>query len=223
MTKKKAIMLSITILFIGLIITTGSYAFWSWSSNTNKNIVFNTSKALRYYIVYDEGESKFVGDFQLGTDYTDGMHTTISLYKTNEAVNVDLLATIFMDINAIGTNMKESTALKWTVTEGDSTNIGDTLAQGNFIGTNNGDTITLVPNIEVTTTLAKYTIWLWLDVAENPSDDLIGVTLDTNVWTEINQTEATNDIYQITRISANYQTINATVQISNQQLIHLTG
>ena len=163
MGKKKAILLCITILFIGLIITAGSYAFWSWSSNANKNIVFNTSKELRNYIVYDEGESKFVGDFQIGDDYTDGMHTTISLYKTNEVANIDLIATIFMDINSIGTNMKESTALKWTVTAGDSTNIGATLGEGNFIGTNNGDTITLVPNIEVTTTLAKYTIWIWID------------------------------------------------------------
>ena len=87
MTRKKAILLSITILFVGMIITAGSYAFWSWSSNTNKNIVFNTAKELRNYIVYDEGESKFVGDFQVGDDYTDGMRTTISLYKTSAAAN----------------------------------------------------------------------------------------------------------------------------------------
>ena len=54
-----------------------------------------------------------------------------------------MLASIMMDINAIGSNMKTSSALKWVVTEGTSTNIGNVLAQGNFIGTNNGDTLTL--------------------------------------------------------------------------------
>ena len=211
MTKKRAILLSVTILFIGLFITVGSYAFWSWSSNTNKNIVFNTSKKLSNYIVYDEGESKFVGDFQISSSYTQGIHSTISLYKTSEAANVSLTATIHMDINNIGNVMKKSTALKWKVTLGDSTNIGATLAEGNFIGVENGDTITLVPNIEVTTTLTKYTIWVWIDANENPSDDIIGETFDSDIWTEINQTPGVEDRYEVTRINANYQSVSATV------------
>ena len=219
MTKKKAILLSITILFIGLIITAGSYAFWSWSSNTNKNIVFNTAKELRNYVVYDEGESKFVGDFKVSSNYTDGIHSTISLYKTSEAANVDLVATIYMDINSIGNAMKESTALKWKVTQGDSTNPGTTLAEGNFIGINNGTTMTLVPNIEVTTTLTKYTVWIWIDANDNPSDDMIGETFDSDIWTEINQTEATDFIYQVTRTNVNYQTISATVVNNKNKIV----
>ena len=219
MTKKKAILLSITILFIGLIITAGSYAFWSWSSNTNKNIVFNTAKELRNYVIYDEGESKFIGDFKVSTSYTDGIHSTISLYKTSEAANVDLLATIYMDINSIGNNMKESTALKWTVTEGDDQEIGSILAEGNFIGANSGDILTLVPNIEVTTTLTKYTVWIWIDQNDNPSDDLTGETLDTNVWTEINQVEGIDSVYQITRINASYQTISTTVVNNKNKIV----
>ena len=219
MDKKKAILLSITILFIGLLTSIGSYAFWSWNSNTNKNVVFNVAKKLRNYIVYDEGESTFAGDFKVSNTYNQGMHSTIKINKTSEAANVALTATIHMDINAIGANMKESSALKWVVTEGDSTNPGTVLAKGNFMGSNAGDTLTLVPNIEVTTTVKKYTIWIWLDASENPSDALSGETLDTNVWTEINQTPGIEDRYEVTRISANYQNISATVVDNKNKIV----
>ena len=112
-------------------------------SSENKNVVFNTSKNLKDYITYDDGESKFVGDFQVSDSYLDGVHTTISMMKSNDVSNITLMATINMDINAIGETMKVSPALKWVVTSGDSTNVGDVLSSGNFIGSNDGDTMVL--------------------------------------------------------------------------------
>ena len=211
MNKKNSIILIIAVLFLGLLVSGGTYAYWTWNSNVNKNIVFNTAKNLQEYIVYDEGNSSFTGNLEVSNSFNQGIHSTISIRKTAEAANVDLVASIMMDINSIGTNMKQSSALKWVVTSGDSTNVGSVLAQGNFIGTNNGDTLTLCPSIEVTTTEKKFTIWIWLDGSENPSDLLSGETLDTVVWTQIDQLEGVNDTFEITRISANYQNISATV------------
>ena len=74
----------IRILFLlGIIFTIlgGTFAYWNWMSTTDKEIVFNTSKELQEYIIYDSGESKFVGDFQIGSSYLDGIHTTVSIYK----------------------------------------------------------------------------------------------------------------------------------------------
>ena len=51
MTNKRAILLSIVVILLGFIITAGSYAFWSWTSNVNKNVVFNTASNLRNYII----------------------------------------------------------------------------------------------------------------------------------------------------------------------------
>jgi len=111
MGKRKVILYSIVIFLIGLIITGGSYAFWSWNSDNNKNVVFNVSKDLKEYIKYDEGESSFIGDLNVSNSYLTGsIHSTISIYKTSEAANINLLATIHMDINQIGENMKKSTA-----------------------------------------------------------------------------------------------------------------
>ena len=57
----------------------------------------NIKQELEEYVVYDEGESKFVGDFKVSDTYQEGIHSTISLYKKEDAANVDLLATIKMD------------------------------------------------------------------------------------------------------------------------------
>ncbi len=209
MEKKRIAILTIVIFLVGIIITAGSYAFWSWSSTQNKNIVFNTSNNLKNYVVYNEGESQFAGELNVSNSYlTGGIHSTISIYKTTD---ISLLATIHMDVKTIGNEMKKSKALKWLVTEGTASNVGSALAQGNFIGTNAGDTLTLVPDIPVTTTETFYTIWIWIDSSENPSSNLSGEAFDSNVWTEINQVYGAEDRYEITRIGANYQTISATV------------
>ena len=218
MNKKNAIIMAIAVLFLGLLVTGGTYAYWSWNSNTTKKVVFNTSKDLQEYIIYDEGESAFVGEFQVSNTYTQGIHSTIAVSKTAEAANVDLVATIMMDINSIGPNMKTSPALKWVVTSGDSTNVGSVLAKGNFVGTNDGDVLTLYPGIEVTQEVKKYTVWIWIDASENPSELLSGETLDTVVWTQIDQVEGVEDTLTITRISANNQNISATAVDSKYKI-----
>ena len=218
MNTKKHIVIVITILLIGLMITAGSYAFWTWSSNTSKNVIFNTADDLKDYIIYNEGNSTFSGSFTTSNTYTEGMHSTISMYKTSEAANVNMVATIHMNINSIGTNIATNPALKWVVTSGTSNNPGDILAQGNFMGASNGNVLTLVPSINVTTTETFYTVWIWLDASEAPSNSLSGETLDTNVWTEINQLEGLEDRFEITRLSANYQRIEATV-VNNKNTI----
>ncbi len=214
--RKKYLIIALSI--VAIFIFAGTYAYWNWTSSENKNVVFNTSKDLKDYITYNDGESKFVGDFQVSDSYLDGVHTTISM-KKDGAVNVSLMATINMDINAIGETMKVSPALKWVVTSGDSTNVGDVLSSGNFIGSNAGDTMVLLPNIEVLTTEQKFTIWIWIDSSENPSADLTGETLDTVVWTQIDQVEGVVSTFSITRKSTTYQTINATVVNNTNKIV----
>ncbi|MBR7041975.1 MAG: hypothetical protein IKI04_00580 [Bacilli bacterium] len=216
--KSKKQVLIIIILLIGLVIIGSTYAFWTWTSNTSKNVIINTSDDLKNYVIYNEGESKFSGSFEVSNSYNDGIYSTISLYKASEVANVDLNAIIHMNINEIGTNMATSSALKWVVTSGTSSNSGSILSQGNFINVNNGDVLTLVPNIEVTTTETFYTVWIWLDENENPSDSLTGETLDVNVWTEINQYEGTENRFEITQLITSYQLIKSII-INNKNNI----
>ena len=185
--KKRIILISIIIILVLSLVVAGTYALWTWNSNVNKNVVFNTSKGMQYYIYYDAGESKFVGDFQVSDTYTGGIHTTITMGKSSEIANIGLYATINMTIKAIGSNLANSSALKWVITKGNSTNPGTVLNSGNFIGHSLGDNIVLAPSIEITTTNTEYTIWIWLDSSMNPGEEISGETIDASVWTQINQ------------------------------------
>ena len=203
--KGKKILLVIVLLIIALV--GGTYAFWTWTSPENKNVVFNTSNGLKEFIVYDEGDSKFVGDFQITDSYTGGVHTTVSISKTASASNVDFYATIYMDINEIGTNLRSTPGLKWTVTKGDSTST-TVVSSGDFVGNSAGDTLTLYNDIEVTTATQKFTIWLWIDSSLNPSDELSGETIDSSVWTQVNQ--VVEDKFEITKLTIFRDKIYAT-------------
>jgi hypothetical protein len=191
--KKRIILISIIIVLVLSLVVAGTYALWTWNSNVNKNVVFNTSKGMQYYIYYDAGESKFVGDFQASDTYTGGIHTTITMGKSSEIANIGLYATINMTIKAIGSNLANSSALKWVITKGNSTNPGTVLNSGSFIGHSLGDNIVLASSIEITTTNTEYTIWIWLDSSMNPGEEISGETIDASVWTQINQGSSSDE------------------------------
>ena len=63
--KNRNIRLIIGTILLGLLFIAGTFSLYIWDANDNKDVVFNTSKKLQEYIIYDSGESKFVGDFQV--------------------------------------------------------------------------------------------------------------------------------------------------------------
>ena len=214
---KKYVKYLIITLVIGIIIAIGTYAYWSYESNNKKNISIRTSRELSNYIIYDEGESKFTGELKVGSSYLDGIHTTISIKKTADASNLELMATVNMTVNAIGDNIKNSYGLKWAITKGDSTSTGTLLNQGNFYGKNNDDVIELKTGIEVTTTEEKYTVWIWIDGSENPDPKIVGETLDTSVWTQVDQ--ILDNRFEVTSINSNYQFINASAVNTTKNIV----
>lgn len=177
----------ITIFCVGMLITGGTYAYWTWTSSPNKNVVFNVSPGVENYIVYDEGDSYFIGDFKPSANYCDGLNNTISFKKTSNDVN--LVATINLQVNAIENNIKNSDYVYWVVTSGDNSvcsgNLNDALAYGKFKGESNGSVINMLDNIEVTINNQEFTTWIWIDSSGSNLSSLSGQTLDTNIWTQI--------------------------------------
>lgn len=214
---KKYVKYLIITLVVGIMIAIGTYAYWSYESSNKKNISIRTSRELSNYIIYDEGESKFTGELKVGSSYLDGVHTTISIKKTADASNLELIATVNMTVNAIGDNIKNSYGLKWAITKGDSTSAGTLLNQGNFYGKNNDDVIELKTGIEVTTTEEKYTVWIWIDGSENPDPKIVGETLDTSVWTQVDQ--ILDNRFEVTSINSNYQFINASAVNTTKNIV----
>ena len=190
--KKKDIILFASIFCILSLILGSTYAYWSWQSGTNKSVIFNTSKSIAEYITYDEGESHFVGDFQPSSNYCGGMSNTISFSKTSEASDVDLVATINMDVNYIGTDTKAATNVKWVLVSGNSTVCSGSVSSGTFNGINSGSTIKLAENIEITEATKTYTIWIWID--NSVTNSLIsGETIDVNIWSQIDMLDTSPD------------------------------
>ena len=214
--KNKKLYIGLIILFVSLLTIVGTYSYWKWSSTVNKEVVFNTAKGLSEYIIYDAGEAKFVGDFKVSDNYTGGVHTTVSIHKTEDASDALLYASINMRVNKIGSNLSSTKGLKWVVTAGNSTNPGDVLAEGNFIGVNAKDEFMILPGVEVTLTKTEYTVWIWLD-SNYATEDMSGEIIDTSIWTQVDQ--VVDNTFEITHLSNNYQVINATVVNSNKKIV----
>ena len=119
--KKKILILSIVLLLVVLLVAGGTYAYWTWNSEVNKDVVFNTSKSIAEYVIYDEGDSHFIGDFQPKSTFCQSTSNTLSFYKTSEAANVGLVASINMDVNFVGSNIAASDSVYWVLTSGDNT------------------------------------------------------------------------------------------------------
>ena len=216
MDKKKKTLILMMVLGVIMILLGSTFAYFSWRSGENKEVVFNTSKGLQEYIIYDSGESKFIGDFQVGTSYTSGVHTTVSIYKSDKISDKMLYATINMKVKEIGENLNNSEALKWTVTLGNATSNGKVLASGNFSLLSTGSEMAILPNFEVTTTLTEYTIWIWLDETLADSS-MTGETADVSIWTQVDQIVV--DKFEITKLTNNYQIIKAIAVNSGKKII----
>ena len=191
-TKSLIIKITVFLSIFALLSLIGTYAAWIWRSEVDKDVVFNTSKELQEYIVYNAGNSKFIGDFDIEDSFCESQYTTLSFYKTEEAANIPISATINMDINGIGSNISSSSDVYWVLTEGDSEitctdglSSANVVSYSNFIGTSAGQTISLKTNIPVTTNEQKFTVWIWIDSNGSNLSSLTGETLDVNIWTQI--------------------------------------
>ena len=207
MTKKDTI-LFITIFCVLALIAGSTYAYWGWSSNESKSVVFNTSKGIEDYVIYDEGDSHFVGDFKESITLCDGISTEISVGLNTADMSADeldnfekhrLIATINMDINSIGSALSASDALKWAVVDTTYTSIDDFCANnsqyntllnhGSFNGLSGGTEVELTSLIPVTADIRKYSVVIWLDSSSSSLESLSNETLDVNVWTRIDSTD----------------------------------
>ena len=190
MNKKQRIILIVGIIFAVLLVAGGSYAFWMWTSKINKNVVFNTAN-FEKYIVYNEGDAKFIGNFQPMSTFCESAHNTVSFYKESDLEDVNVSATIRMQVNSLGANIALSNDVYWVVTSGASDITcteglfsDSVVASGTFNGVTNGQILELYSNIEVTLTEQLYTVWVWIDSNGTNLSDLSGETVDTNIWTD---------------------------------------
>lgn len=159
-SKKILIISGLTILNLGLLM--GAIAYFS-------NILFadltvdTSTKGLDYYINYAKGTDISSGTINPSSTYEGGNSVSVTLYKKDNTY--DIYGNIYLDITTIGDNLKNSDALKYTVVD----NNKNVISSGSLKGTTSSSSLLIAENITLTTTLATYSIYLWLD--ENNVND----------------------------------------------------
>lgn len=159
-SKKILIISGLTILNLGLLM--GAIAYFS-------NILFadltvdTSTKGLDYYINYAKGTDIPSGTINPSSTYEGGNSVSVTLYKKDNTY--DIYGNIYLDITTIGDNLKNSDALKYTVVD----NNKNVISSGSLKGTTSSSSLLIAKNITLTTTLATYSIYLWLD--ENNVND----------------------------------------------------
>lgn len=198
MDKKKVMSFSlrliIAVVLSVLLVAGGTFAYWRWVSDTAKNVVFSTVDNIEDYINYDEGMSYFIGDFQPTFSFCQSAHTTLTFSKKELGKDIKFVATIHMDVNAIGDHIKASDSVHWVVTTGDD-NIGcnrgldspQVIEYGTFNGREAGSSFALTSDVELllTTSEKKFTVWIWVDSFASDISNLATETINVNVWTQI--------------------------------------
>ncbi len=169
---KLYMIISVCILCISILGTTIAF-YREELFNTNVSTI---TYGLDYYINYAKGQD-ISGAELLATDsYENGTSSDIELWKKDNTY--DIYGHIYLDINEIGANLSTSSALKYTLV-----NNNNVIATGKLQGSA-GDSILISHNIPLQTTKQLYTVYIWLDINENPSIEIESEVLSITVRCE---------------------------------------
>lgn len=129
---------------------------------------------LDYYINYAKGTDITSTTLSASSDYSGGTSAEIELWKVDNTY--DIYGHIYLDVEDIGTNVSNSSALKYAVVNNDIV-----IAEGSLKGSNAGDSILLKNNILLETTKQLYEIYVWIDQNEEldvaADDESISLTV----------------------------------------------
>ncbi len=130
----------------------------------SKNLGVNTTThGLDYYINYVKGSDITSATLNPSTDYTGGSSSNIEFWKKDDTY--DIYGKIELTINTIGTNLSNSSALKYSVV-----NNNKVLSAGSLKGITTGSKVTILENLYLETNRQIYKVYIWLDENEEIGD-----------------------------------------------------
>ena len=169
---KLFMIISLSVLVITIIVS-GTYALYK--AQLSKNIGVNTTThGLAYYINYVKGTDITAATLNPSTSYEGGASSDIEFWKKDDSY--DIYGKIELTVNTIGTNLKNSAALKYAVV-----NNGNVLSTGSLKGTTSGSKVTILKNLYLEQTKQIYTVYVWLDNSEelgNISNESLSISVD---------------------------------------------
>ena len=171
--KAKIYMIFSLVVLVIAVIVSGTYALYK--AQLSKNIGVNTTThGLAYYINYVKGTDITAATLNPSTSYESGASSDIEFWKKDDSY--DIYGKIDLTVNTIGTNLKNSPALKYAVV-----NNGNVLSTGSLKGTTSGSKVTILKNLYLEQTKQIYTVYVWLDNSEelgNISNESLSISVD---------------------------------------------
>ena len=202
--KKSKLFMIISLGVLVVCIVGSTYALYSMV--LSKNVGVNTTThGLAYYINYVKGTDITSSTLSPSTSYEGGASSNIEFWKKDDSY--DIYGKIDLTVNTIGTNLKNSAALKYAVV-----NNGKVLKLGTLKGTAAGTTITILKNLYLEDTKQIYTVYVWLDNNEelgNISNESLSVSVDCSASLQREPTAADTIINLYTNASKTTVTNNS--------------
>ncbi len=202
--KKSKLFMIISLGVLVVCIVGSTYALYSMVLSKNVG-VNSTTHGLAYYINYVKGTDITSSTLSPSTTYEGGASSNIEFWKKDDSY--DIYGKIELTVNTIGTNLKNSAALKYAVV-----NNGKVLKQGSLKGTTSGSKITILKNLYLEQTKQIYTVYVWLDNSEelgNISNESLSISVDCTASLQKEPTAADTIINLYTRASKTTVTNNS--------------
>lgn len=155
--KKQILYSIISTLLLTIAVIGSTYAYFSASTNSNKNIE-GTSKT--FDVIYTGGTT-ISGPLSLGIKKEDGLSTTVNIKMA--AGSALATATLYIDIEKITSNLAIDGFI-WEVV-GTKNNTQVYYKKGNFSGTNDttNNIVNIVENYKLSEENTSFTVYLWID------------------------------------------------------------
>ena len=171
-------MFTILIVF-GLIIifTGGTYAYLSWTSNSDDNTNVTFTKGEGFSCSADGGGNITEGDVVIApTDCTTGKHVIKRVITVNPSItdiNMPIYMDLWLNVISMGTGLSNSSNLKYSLTTSSTNCETDVVSTGTFTGKTAGNKVTILNgNTYTSTTTETYYLYIWLDKEETSSDTM---------------------------------------------------
>ena len=174
--KNKRIITILSVLTIIFTLVGGTFAWWTWTSNTITGVAFTVEK--EFSCSADGGGNLNNNGIQLiptsdctNSDYA--IQRTIKITPEIRRNNLTISLDMWLTVNALGTNLSNSNNLRYALTTNANSCTDGIVSKGNFNRLTANDKVSLLGGKEYTgmnLPQDTYYLYIWLDQEETNND-----------------------------------------------------
>ena len=173
---KKTMFTILIVLGLIIVFTGGTYAYLSWTSNSDDNTNVTFTKGEGFSCSADGGGNITTGEVSLmPTDCTKNsshvIKREITVNTTITDINMPIYMDLWLNVNSMGTALSNSSNLKYSLATSSTNCATDVVKTGTFNGKTAGDKVYISNGKNYTsTTTETYYLYIWLDINETNAD-----------------------------------------------------